>query len=112
MSDKKEIDDKNRKSMQEAMSSIQAKKTVKKKNPVVEKKNIFSFLKKNDKAPKVKFRFTFYNIRIVLIGLILGSIIIAIGWNINIDILFKSGIIGLGSAIILGALLEQRRHLE
>lgn len=115
MSDKKEIDDKNKKSMQEAMLAIQPKKQVQNKKVVqVEKKTIFSFLKKDDnvKKEKIKFRFTFYNIRIALAGIIIGSIIIALGWKINIDILIKSGIIGIGSAIILGALLEQRRHLE
>lgn len=115
MSDKKEIDDKNKKSMQEAMLAIQPKKQAQKKKVIhVEKKTIFSFLKKDDKAKKekVKFKFTFYNIRIALAGIVIGSIIIALGWKINIDILIKSGIIGVGSAIILGALLEQRRHLE
>lgn len=117
MSDKKEIDNKNKKSMQEAMLAIQPKKQAPKKKVVqVEKKKIFSFLKKDDKAKKekekVKFKFTFYNIRIALAGIIIGSLIIALGWKINIDILIKSGIIGVGSAIILGALLEQRRHLE
>lgn len=110
MSEEKKNEDKNKKSMQEAMSALQPKrKPVKKK----EANKFLSLLsnKKNDKK-KVKFKLSFYNVRIVLFGLVLGIILILLGSKVDVNIYVRAATIGIGSAIILGSILEQRRHLE
>lgn len=76
-------------------------------------KDVFNILfKPAPKKEKVKFKLTFHNIKIVLAGLLIGSALIALGFKINFDILPKAILVGIGSMIILGSILEQRRHFE
>ncbi|HCJ8468587.1 TPA: hypothetical protein NV714_002341 [Escherichia coli] len=76
-------------------------------------KEVFNILfKPAPKKEKVKFKLTFHNVKIVLAGLLVGSALIALGFKINFDILPKAILVGIGSMIILGCILEQRRHFE
>jgi len=76
-------------------------------------KEVFNILfKPAPKKEKVKFKLTFHNVKIVLSGLLVGSALIALGFKINVDILPKAILVGIGSMIILGCILEQRRHFE
>lgn len=76
-------------------------------------KEVFNILfKPAPKKEKVKFKLTFHNVKIVLAGLLVGSALIVLGFKINFDILPKAILVGIGSMIILGCILEQRRHFE
>lgn len=94
------------------------KPAIKKKTPVVNNSNskfaeIMALLfKESPKKEKVKFKLTFHNIRLILLGLLIGIVFIVLGFKVNLDITYKAIIVGLGSMIIIGCFIEQRRHLE